>query len=60
MLVEGYPSSQPGSVELLVRMLTIDGSPQGFTALRDWPDYDPVGDYPPGYAGYAIITIAPS
>jgi predicted amidohydrolase YtcJ len=36
--------------------LTIDGSPQGFTALRDRPYYDPVGDYPAGYAGYAAIT----
>ncbi|WP_170448021.1 amidohydrolase [Ruegeria arenilitoris] len=36
--------------------LTIDGSPQGFTALRDRPYYDPVGDYPPGYAGYAAIN----
>lgn len=37
--------------------LTIDGSPQGFTALRDRPYYDPVGDYPTGYAGYAAITM---
>jgi len=37
--------------------LTIDGSPQGFTALRDRPYYDPVGDYPPGYAGYASISM---
>lgn len=37
--------------------LTIDGSPQGFTALRDRPYYDPVGDYPPGYAGYASATM---
>ena len=36
--------------------LTIDGSPQGFTALRDRPYYDPVGDYPPGYKGYSAIT----
>ncbi len=36
--------------------LTIDGSPQGFTALRDRPYYDPVGDYPEGYAGYAAVT----
>ncbi|PZF76312.1 amidohydrolase [Aestuariivirga litoralis] len=36
--------------------LTIDGSPQGFTAWRDRPYYDPVGDYPPGYAGYAAAT----
>ncbi len=37
--------------------LTIDGSPQGFTALRDQPYYDPVGDYPPGYKGYSAITM---
>ena len=36
--------------------LKIDGSPQGFTALRDRPHYDPVGHYPPDYAGYAAIT----
>ena len=32
--------------------LTIDGSPQGFTAWRDRPYYQPVGNYPPGYVGY--------
>jgi predicted amidohydrolase YtcJ len=32
--------------------LTIDGSPQGFTAWRDRPYYAPVGNYPPGYLGY--------
>ncbi|MDK3075578.1 amidohydrolase family protein [Sedimentitalea sp. JM2-8] len=37
--------------------LTIDGSPQGFTALRDRPYYDPVGNYPPGYAGYSAVTM---
>ncbi|MGR3804984.1 MAG: amidohydrolase [Marinibacterium profundimaris] len=37
--------------------LTIDGSPQGFTALRDRPYYEPVGDYPAGYAGYAAIDM---
>jgi predicted amidohydrolase YtcJ len=36
--------------------LTIDGSPQGFTAWRDRPYYDPVGDYPDGYSGYAAAT----
>ena len=36
--------------------LTIDGSPQGFTALRDKPYHDPVGDYPEGYKGYSAIT----
>ncbi|MEJ2541561.1 MAG: amidohydrolase [Gemmatimonadota bacterium] len=36
--------------------LTIDGSPQGFTAWRDRPYYDPVGDYPDGYVGYAAAS----
>jgi len=36
--------------------LTIDGSPQGFTAWRDRPYVAPVGDYPKGYAGYAATT----
>lgn len=36
--------------------LTIDGSPQGFTAWRDRPYYDPVGDYPAGYVGYPAAT----
>ena len=36
--------------------LTIDGSPQGFTAWRDRPYYNPVGNYPPGYLGYPAAT----
>jgi len=36
--------------------LTIDGSPQGFTAWRDRPYYKPVGSYPPGYVGYAAAN----
>ena len=36
--------------------LTIDGSPQGFTAWRDQPYYKPVGNYPPGYSGYAAAS----
>jgi predicted amidohydrolase YtcJ len=36
--------------------LTIDGSPQGFTAWRDKPYYDPVGNYPEGYSGYAAAN----
>jgi predicted amidohydrolase YtcJ len=36
--------------------LTIDGSPQGFTAWRGRPYYAPVGDYPPGYLGYPAVT----
>ena len=36
--------------------LTIDGSPQGFTAWRDQPYYDPVGEYASFYKGYATVT----
>jgi predicted amidohydrolase YtcJ len=36
--------------------LTIDGSPQGFTAWRDKPYYKPVGDFPVGYSGYPSAT----
>jgi predicted amidohydrolase YtcJ len=36
--------------------LTIDGSPQGFTAWRDRPYFKPVGNYPAGYSGYAAVT----
>jgi predicted amidohydrolase YtcJ len=36
--------------------LTIDGSPQGFTAWRDQPYYKPVGNYPEGYSGYAAAS----
>ncbi|AXI47123.1 amidohydrolase [Sulfitobacter sp. SK012] len=36
--------------------LTIDGSPQGFTAWRDRPYFDPVGEYEPGYLGYPAVT----
>lgn len=36
--------------------LTIDGSPQGFTAWRDQPYYAPVGNYPKGYLGYAAAN----
>jgi hypothetical protein len=36
--------------------LSLDGSPQGFTAWRDRPYYKPVGNYPPGYSGYPAAT----
>jgi predicted amidohydrolase YtcJ len=38
--------------------LSIDGSPQGFTAWRDRPDIAPVGDDPKGCAGCATVTPA--
>jgi predicted amidohydrolase YtcJ len=37
--------------------LSIDGSPQGFTAFRDKPYYKPVGNYPAGYAGYSTLKL---
>jgi predicted amidohydrolase YtcJ len=36
--------------------LTIDGTPQGFTAWRDRPYYAPVGNFPPGYVGFHAAT----
>jgi predicted amidohydrolase YtcJ/putative hemolysin len=36
--------------------LTIDGSPQGFTALRDRPYYDPPEGLRADYAGYAAAS----
>lgn len=45
-----------GRYRLAGAKLTIDGSPQGFTAWRDRPYYAPIGNYPPGYAGYAAAT----
>ena len=38
--------------------LTIDGSPQAFTAWRDRPYYAPVGNFPAGYVGYPAVTNA--
>lgn len=36
--------------------LTIDGSPQGFTALRDRPYFAPPPHLRPGWKGYAAVT----
>lgn len=36
--------------------LTIDGSPQGFTAWRDRPYYRPTSNYRADYVGYAAAT----
>ncbi|MGX9350787.1 amidohydrolase [Shimia sp. W99] len=52
-----HSKSYDGHVRVGGAKLTIDGSPQGFTALRDRPYYDPVGDYPAGYKGYSAITM---
>jgi predicted amidohydrolase YtcJ len=36
--------------------LTIDGSPQGFTAFRDRPYFEPPDDYRADYRGYSAVT----
>lgn len=36
--------------------LTIDGSPQGFTALRDRPYFNPPDNFRADYRGYAAVT----
>lgn len=36
--------------------LTIDGSPQGFTAFRDRPYHKPPEDYRADYRGYSAVT----
>jgi predicted amidohydrolase YtcJ len=45
-----------GRVRIAGGKLSLDGSPQGFTAWRDKPYYAPVGNYPEGYSGYAAYT----
>ncbi|WP_236638314.1 amidohydrolase [Mangrovicoccus ximenensis] len=56
-ILDTVSDSYEGHVRVAGAKLTIDGSPQGFTALRDRPYYDPVGDYPPGYKGYAAAEM---
>jgi predicted amidohydrolase YtcJ len=52
----GYGKPYESRVRIGGAKLTIDGSPQGFTAWRDRPYYKPVGDYPAGYRGYTAVT----
>jgi len=51
-----YSPSYKNRFRVAGAKLTIDGSPQGFTAWRDRPYYKPVGNYPPGYLGYPAAT----
>jgi len=53
---KGFRSDYRNRYRIAGAKLTIDGSPQGFTAWRDRPYFKPVGDYPPGYVGYAAAT----
>jgi predicted amidohydrolase YtcJ len=52
-IVKSVRPTYTNRVRIAGAKLSIDGSPQGFTAWRDRPYYKPVGDYPKGYAGYA-------
>lgn len=56
-ILENVSADYENRLRVAGAKLTIDGSPQGFTALRDRPYYDPVGNYAPGYAGYAAATM---
>jgi predicted amidohydrolase YtcJ len=55
-VVQNQSRDYVGRMRIAGGKLSLDGAPQGFTALRDKPYYDPVGNYPPGYAGYSSIT----
>jgi predicted amidohydrolase YtcJ len=56
-IAANYSETYENRVRVAGAKLTIDGSPQGFTALRDRPYYAPVGNYPAGYKGYAAATV---
>lgn len=57
LIASGTSLDYDGRVRIGGCKLTIDGSPQAFTALRDRPYYDPVGNYPPGYKGYPAVDM---
>jgi hypothetical protein len=56
MIKSGTSATYSNRFRIAGAKLTIDGSPQGFTAWRDQPYYKPVGKYPPGYSGYAAAS----
>lgn len=51
LIKNGYSATYNNRFRIAGAKLTIDGSPQGFTAWRDRPYYKPVGNYPPVYVG---------
>jgi predicted amidohydrolase YtcJ len=55
-ILQHHSADYVGHLRVAGGKLSLDGSPQGFTALRDKPYYDPVGNYPPGYKGYATVA----
>jgi predicted amidohydrolase YtcJ len=52
IIKNGYSPTYKNRFRVAGAKLTIDGTPQGFTAWRDRPYYKPVGNYPSGYVGY--------
>lgn len=54
-IVANVSKDYSGHFRMAGTKLTIDGSPQGFTAWRDRPYYSPVGNYPKDYSGYSAL-----
>lgn len=57
-ILRNHSRTYVNRVRIAGAKLSSDGSPQGFTAFRDKPYYNPVGAYPPGYLGYATLPLA--
>jgi len=55
-IMQNQSASYANRLRVAGAKLTIDGSPQGFTAWRDRPYFKPVGNYPAGYVGYPSAT----
>ena len=56
MILKGQSREYKNRFRIGGAKLTIDGSPQGFTALRDRPYYNPPAGYRADYAGYAAAS----
>jgi hypothetical protein len=56
MILKGQSREYKNRFRIGGAKLTIDGSPQGFTALRDRPYYNPPEGYRADYAGYAAAS----
>jgi hypothetical protein len=55
-IAENHSSEYVNRSRVGAARLTIDGSPQGFTAVRDRPDYKPPEHLRAGHKGYAAVT----
>lgn len=56
LILKGQSRTYKNRFRIAGAKLTIDGSPQGFTALRDRPYYNPPETYRADYAGYAAAN----